>query len=77
MVYTDFLMIILLLFIYPYFTSPETVIENNALYSQSRIFKIPFANTEETTIGRKINGSDKMLEIIDSYWEAQGIMVKN
>lgn len=82
-------------------SSPETVIENNALYSQSRIiqlcsafyligkdkdacvtfikevFKIPFANTEETTIGRKINGSDKMLEIIDSYWEAQGIMVKN
>ena len=78
-------------------SSPETVIENNALYSQSRIiqlcsafyligkdkdacvtfikevFKIPFANTEETTIGRKINGSDKMLEIIDSYWEAHRI----
>ena len=78
-------------------SSPETVIENNALYSQSRIiqlcsafyligkdkdacvtfikevFKIPFANTEETTIGKKINGSDKMLEIIDSYWEAHRI----
>ena len=78
-------------------SSPETVIENNALYSQSRIiqlcsafyligkdkdacvsfikevFKIPFANTEETTIGRKINGPNKMLEIIDSYWEAHRI----
>ena len=82
-------------------SSPEAVIENNALYSQSRIiqlcsafyligkdkdacvsfikevFKIPFANTEETTIGRKINGPDKMLEIIDTYWEVQGINVKN
>ena len=82
-------------------SSPETVIENNALYSQSRIiqlcsafyligkdkdacvtfikevFKIPFANTEETTIGKKINGSDKMLEIINTYWEIQGINVKN
>lgn len=81
-------------------SSPETVIENNALYSQSRIiqlcsafyligkdkdacvsfikkvFDIPFANTEETTIGRKINGPDKMLEIIDTYWEAQGIKVE-
>ena len=78
-------------------SAPETVIENNALYSQSRIiqlcsafyligkdkdacvsfikevFKIPFANTEETTIGRKINGPNKMLEIIDSYWEAHRI----
>ena len=78
-------------------SAPETVIENNTLYSQSRIiqlcsafyligkdkdacvtfikkvFEIPFANTEETTIGRKINGPDKMLEIIDSYWEAHRI----
>ena len=39
--------------------------------------EIPFANTEFATIGRKINGPDKMLEIIDTYWEAQGINVKN
>ena len=82
-------------------SAPETVIENNTLYSQSRIiqlcsafyligkdkdacvtfikkvFEIPFANTEETTIGRKINGPDKMLEIIDTYWEIQSINVNH
>lgn len=66
-------------------SSPETVIENNALYSQSRIiqlccafyligkdkdacvsfikkvFDIPFANTEETTIGRKIKAGISFL----------------
>ncbi len=42
-----------------------------------KVFEIPFANTEDATIGKKISGPDKMLEIIDTYWEAQGINVKN
>jgi hypothetical protein len=42
-----------------------------------KVFEIPFANTEEATIEKKINGPDKMLEIIDTYWESKGINVKN
>ena len=42
-----------------------------------KVFEIPFVNTEDATIGKKINGPDKMLEIIDTYWEAQGVNVKN
>ena len=41
------------------------------------VFAEPFANTEESTIVKKLSGPDKMLEIIDTYWEAQGINVKN
>ena len=41
------------------------------------VFAVPFANTEESTILKKLSGPDKMLEIIDTYWEAQGINVKN
>ena len=41
------------------------------------VFAEPFANTEESTILKKLSGPDKMLEIIDTYWEAQGINVKN
>lgn len=41
------------------------------------VFADPFANTEESTIVKKLSGPDKMLEIIDTYWEAQGINVKN
>ena len=41
------------------------------------VFADPFANTEESTIVKKLSGPDKMLEIIDTYWETQGINVKN
>jgi len=41
------------------------------------VFAEPFANTEESTIVKKLSGPDKMLEIIDTYWEAQGINVTN
>lgn len=40
------------------------------------VFANPFANTEESTIVKKLSGPDKMLEIIDTYWEAQGIKVE-
>ena len=40
------------------------------------VFAEPFANTEESTILKKLSGPDKMLEIIDTYWEAQGIKVE-
>ena len=42
-----------------------------------QVFAEPFANTEDGTILKKIKGPNKMLEIIDTYWEAQGIRVKN
>jgi len=42
-----------------------------------KVFEIPFVNTEDATIGKKISGPDKMLEIIDTYWQAQGVNVKN
>ena len=82
------------------FSSPTVAVQNNKLYSHSRIIEIcsalyligddnnacvdfikevfaePFANTEESTILKKLSGSDKMLEIIDTYWEAQGIKVE-
>ena len=41
------------------------------------VFAVPFANTEESTILKKLSGPNRMLEIIDTYWEAQGIKVKN
>ena len=83
------------------FSPPTVAVQNNKLYSHSRIIEIcsalyligddnnacvdfikevfaePFANTEESTIVKKLSGPDKMLEIIDTYWEAQGINVKN
>ena len=40
------------------------------------VFAEPFANTEESTILKKLSGPDKMLEIIDTYWETQGIKVE-
>ena len=82
------------------FSSPTVAVQNNKLYSHSRIIEIcsalyligddnnacvdfikevfaePFANTEESTILKKLSGPDKMLEIIDTYWEAQGIKVE-
>ena len=83
------------------FSPPTVAVQNNKLYSHSRIIEIcsalyligddnnacvdfikevfaePFANTEESTIVKKLSGPDKMLEIIDTYWETQGINVKN
>ena len=44
--------------------------------SFKEVFAEPFANTEESTILKKLSGPDKMLEIIDTYWEAQGIKVE-
>lgn len=82
------------------FSPPTVAVQNNKLYSHSRIIEIcsalyligednkacvdfikevfaePFANTEESTILKKLSGPDKMLEIIDTYWEAQGIKVE-
>lgn len=82
------------------FSSPTVAVQNNKLYSHSRIIEIcsalyligddnnacvdfikevfaePFANTEESTLLKKLSGPDKMLEIIDTYWEAQGIKVE-
>ena len=40
------------------------------------VFAEPFANTEESTILKKLSGPNRMLEIIDTYWEAQGIKVE-
>ena len=40
------------------------------------VFAKPFANTEESTILKKLSGPNRMLEIIDTYWEAQGIKVE-
>ena len=40
------------------------------------VFAVPFANTEESTILKKLSGPNRMLEIIDTYWEAQGIKVE-
>ena len=42
-----------------------------------QVFAEPFANTEDGTILKKIKGPNKMLEIIDTYWEVQGFRVKN
>ena len=51
--------------------------DNNACVDFIKeVFAEPFANTEESTILKKLSGSDKMLEIIDTYWEAQGIKVE-
>ncbi len=82
------------------FSPPTVVVQNNKLYSHSRIIEIcsalyligddnnacvdfikevfaePFANTEESTILKKLSGPNRMLEIIDTYWEAQGIKVE-
>jgi len=47
--------------------------DNNACVDFIKeVFAEPFANTEESTILKKLSGPDKMLEIIDTYWEAQG-----
>jgi hypothetical protein len=51
--------------------------QNLSTEEVSNVFADPFANTEESTIVKKLSGPDKMLEIIDTYWEAQGINVKN
>ena len=32
-----------------------------------KVFKIPFTQTEDATIGKKGKGPDEMLEIIDTY----------
>ena len=51
--------------------------DNNACVDFIKeVFAEPFANTEESTILKKLSGPDKMLEIIDTYWEAQGIKVE-
>ena len=42
-----------------------------------QVFAEPFANTEDGTILKKIKGPNKMLEIIDTYWEVLGINVKS
>ena len=42
-----------------------------------RVFSGAFANTEDRTIAKKIKGTDRMLLLIDTYWEAKGINVKN
>ncbi len=41
-----------------------------------RVFSGAFANTEESTIAKKIKGAERMLLLIDTYWEAKGINVK-
>lgn len=41
------------------------------------VFADSFAKTEDGTILKKIKGPDKMLEIVDTYWEAQGLNVKS
>ena len=52
--------------------------DNNACVDFIKeVFAEPFANTEESTILKKLSGPDKMLEIIDTYWESKGINVKN
>ena len=82
------------------FSPPTVAVQNNKLYSHSRIIEIcsalyligednkacvdfikevfakPFANTEESTILKKLSGPNRMLEIIYTYWEAQGIKVE-
>ncbi len=40
------------------------------------VFADSFAKTEDSTILKKIKGPEKMLEIVDTYWEAQGLNVK-
>jgi len=40
------------------------------------VFSGAFANTEESTIAKKIKGAERMLLLIDTYWEAKGINVK-
>lgn len=42
-----------------------------------RVFSGAFANTEESTIAKKIKGADRMLLLINTYWEAKGIIVGN
>ena len=42
-----------------------------------QVFAEPFAKTEDGTILKKIKGPNKMLEIIDTYWDVQGFRVKN
>ena len=42
-----------------------------------RVFSGAFANTEESTIAKKIKGADRMLLLIDTYWDAKGIIVGN
>lgn len=42
-----------------------------------RVFSGAFANTEDSTIAKKIKGAERMLLLIDTYWEAKGINVKN
>ena len=42
-----------------------------------RVFSGAFANTEDSTIAKKIKGAETMLLLIDTYWEAKGINVKN
>ena len=41
------------------------------------VFANSFAKTEDGTILKKIKGPDKMLEIVDTYWETQGLNVKS
>jgi hypothetical protein len=41
------------------------------------VFSVAFSNTVVSTIERKIKGKDTMQIKIDTYWEAEGINVKN
>ena len=42
-----------------------------------RVFSGAFANTEDSTIAKKIKGAERMLLLIDTYWEAKGMAIKN
>ena len=41
------------------------------------VFETTFNKTEISTLEKKIKGRDRMQLLIDTYWEAQGINVKN
>ena len=41
-----------------------------------RVFFGAFANTEDSTIAKKIKGTERMLLLIDTYWEAERMAIK-
>ena len=42
-----------------------------------KVFSEAFANTEDSTIAKKIKGAERMLLLIDTYWEAKMLAIKN
>lgn len=41
------------------------------------VFGTTFNNTEISTLEKKIKGKDRMQILIDTYWEAEGLSIKN